>query len=127
MSGYGPTRRRLLGTGALALPALAGFSHPARAAGSITVVLESEVVILDPHATTAAITRSFGYQVFDTLFAVVGFVLAARLPIWVTITLAVLFEIGVGLIIRDNLALNVIMLLYPLEVIREWQSGIPKP
>jgi peptide/nickel transport system substrate-binding protein len=32
-------------------------------------VLESEVVILDPHATTAAITRTFGYHVFDTLFA----------------------------------------------------------
>ena len=33
------------------------------------MVLESEVVILDPHMTTAAITRTFGYHVFDTLFA----------------------------------------------------------
>jgi peptide/nickel transport system substrate-binding protein len=66
---YGPTRRQILATGALAVPALAGFSAPARAAGTVTVMLESEVVILDPHATTAAITRSFGYQVFDTLFA----------------------------------------------------------
>ena len=69
MSVYGPTRRQILATGALAVPALAGFSRPARAAGTVTVMLESEVVILDPHATTAAITRSFGYQVFDTLFA----------------------------------------------------------
>jgi peptide/nickel transport system substrate-binding protein len=69
MSGFGLTKRQLFATGALALPALAGLPRAARAAGSITVVLESEVVILDPHATTAAITRSFGYQVFDTLFA----------------------------------------------------------
>ena len=35
----------------------------------MTVVLESEVIILDPHIITAAITRTFGYHVFDTLFA----------------------------------------------------------
>jgi hypothetical protein len=35
----------------------------------LKVVLESEVVILDPHFTTAAITRTFGYHVYDTLFA----------------------------------------------------------
>ncbi|PHK95514.1 substrate-binding protein [Pseudoroseomonas rhizosphaerae] len=64
-----PTRRRLLATGALALPALLSAPRPARAAGSLTVMLESEVVVLDPHATTAAITRSFGYHVFDTLFS----------------------------------------------------------
>jgi peptide/nickel transport system substrate-binding protein len=34
-----------------------------------TVVLESEVVIVDPHMTTAAITRTFGYHIFDTLFS----------------------------------------------------------
>jgi peptide/nickel transport system substrate-binding protein len=44
--------------------------HRARAAGNtITAVLESEAVILDPHMTTAAISRTFGYHVFDTLFS----------------------------------------------------------
>ena len=41
----------------------------ARAAKGLTVVLESEVTILDPHFTTAAITRTFGLHVFDMLFA----------------------------------------------------------
>ncbi|MFC7737742.1 ABC transporter substrate-binding protein [Roseomonas sp. GCM10028921] len=69
MSDPHPSRRALLAAGTLAAPALLLAAKPARAAGTVTAVLESEVVILDPHATTAAITRNFGYQVFDTLFA----------------------------------------------------------
>lgn len=62
-------------------------------------------------------------SVSDTLWMVLGFVMAARLPIWVTVTLAVLFELGVGYVIRDNLTLNVIMLLHQFEFIKQWQSG----
>jgi peptide/nickel transport system substrate-binding protein len=49
----------------------ASFIRPqqARAARALTVVLESEVTILDPHVITATITRTFGLHVFDTLFA----------------------------------------------------------
>jgi len=45
------------------------LAPPAHAAGSITAVLESEVVFMDPHSTTANITRTFHFMTHDTLFA----------------------------------------------------------
>lgn len=65
---HGPhTRRSTLLAGMLAGATLR--SRAARAATTLNVVLESEAVILDPYFTTAAITRSFGYHIYDTLFA----------------------------------------------------------
>jgi hypothetical protein len=58
----------------------------------------------------------------DIAFMAIGFLLAARLPVWATVAIAVLFELFVGAVIRDNLTLNVIMLLWPLAAIREWQG-----
>ena len=59
----------------------------------------------------------------DIAFMVLGFFLAMRLPIWLTIAVALAFELFTGFMIRDNLALNVIMLLWPLQAIRNWQAG----
>ena len=52
-----------------------------------------------------------------------GFFVARHLPVAVTIGLVVAMELFVGYCIRDNLTLNVIMLLYPLDPIRAWQAG----
>jgi Protein of unknown function (DUF2585) len=62
-------------------------------------------------------------SVCDILAMATGFYAASRLPIWITVALAVVFELFTGYMIRDNLTLNIIMLLWPLETIKTWQAG----
>jgi hypothetical protein len=62
-------------------------------------------------------------SVADTLFMIVGFFLARWWPVWLTIAAAVALELFVGYMIRDNLTLNVLMLLWPAQFILDWQAG----
>lgn len=59
----------------------------------------------------------------DTLAMIAGFFLAWRLPVWAVIGLALLIEAGLAYWIRDNLTLNVLMLIHPFDFIRAWQSA----
>ena len=78
--------------------------------------------------TCALPISSLGYEgdaiinsVGDVLSTILGFWLASRLPWKWTVALFVLFEVAMLLTIRDNLTLNVIMLVWPIDTIRHWQ------
>ena len=75
-------------------------------------------------------TVSFGYSgdavinsIADIGFMALGFWIASKLPVWVSVAMAIGFELFTLAMIRDNLALNVLMLVWPLDAVRIWQAG----
>ncbi len=90
-------------------------------------VLENTPFIINRYRE---VTVSWGYvgdsivnSMSDIGWMIVGFLLASRLPAWASVVLGVALELFTLAMIRDNLTLNVLMLLWPVDAIVQWQAG----
>jgi hypothetical protein len=81
------------------------------------------------------VTISLGYvgdsvlnSLSDIVFAGLGFLFAWHARVWITLIVILAMEVGTAVWVRDNLTLNIIMLVHPIEAIKAWQSaGRPLP
>ena len=90
-------------------------------------IAENTPMVIDRYRET---TIALGYSgdsilnsASDVVMMAVGFLAARRLPLWASVGAVLLLELIPLLVIRDNLALNILMLLSPSDAIRVWQAG----
>ena len=90
-------------------------------------IAENTPLVIDRYREA---TMALGYSgdsilnsVSDVAMMALGFLAARRLPLWISGTLVIGLELFTLAVIRDNLTLNVWMLLWPTDFIRQWQVG----
>jgi hypothetical protein len=91
-------------------------------------ILENTPMVIDHYRTATISLDYYGDSILNSLSdlgaMIGGFWLASKIKWWQTLALALVLEIIVGYYIRDNLTFNIIMLLYPLKMIKNWQMNI---
>jgi len=98
------------------------------AAESFWEVIENTSWIINRYREATISLDYYGDSIInsvgDIITAGIAFWLASKLPVWVTISGVILIEALLLYFIRDSLLLNIIMLIYPLEAIKNWQTGM---
>lgn len=89
-------------------------------------ILENTDMVINHYRTATISLDYYGDSVVnsigDVIAMTVGFMFASRAKVWQSIGLFLLIETLLLIGIRDNLTLNIIMLIHPVEAIRLWQS-----
>jgi hypothetical protein len=90
-------------------------------------VFENSAMIIERYRAVTISRDYYGDSVLnataDILAMAVGFWLARHLPVWASVAIIVVLETISMIVIRDGLALNILMLVWPLEAVLEWQSA----
>ena len=89
-------------------------------------IFENSNFIIERYRDAGALDY-FGDSVVNSLCDVfsmmMGFAAAMRLPVRASLAVVAALELAALVMIRDNLTLNIIMLTYPFDAIRQWQAG----
>ena len=90
-------------------------------------IVENTPMIINRYREATAALGYTGDSVLNSMsdiaMMVLGFLLARRLAVWASVATVLVLELVPLFVIRDNLTLNVWMLLAPNEAIKTWQSG----
>jgi hypothetical protein len=90
-------------------------------------IVENTPMVIDRYRTATAALGYTGDSVINSMSDIammaLGFLAARKLPLWAAIALLLALELIPLIVIRDNLALNVWMLVAPNDALRAWQSG----
>ena len=90
-------------------------------------IVENTPMVIDRYREATIALGYTGDSILNSLSDVtmmaLGFLAARKLPLWVAIALLVVLELVPLIVIRDNLALNIWMLLAPSDALRTWQAG----
>ncbi|MEQ1762773.1 MAG: DUF2585 family protein [Pyrinomonadaceae bacterium] len=91
-------------------------------------LLENSSFIIEKYRANTASFDYFGDSIVNSIADVaacsIGFWIAAKLGAWKSLAFFVLVEIVLIVWIRDSLLINIIMLIYPIDAIKIWQSGV---